>query len=105
MPICNGYLACSKINTLFSDLKMVEVESSHASDEPIKASLSLNFQDQRPLLVALSSYVDPFVQKQTHEAGFDLTMQSPLTVEQIKKVIWPALLARRQKIVHKLAMI
>jgi len=102
MPICDGYQACEQITNLFrrSDLKIEKKQTSEA-----KRSLSLSDELRRPILVALTSFVDQAVHQKTEEAGFDLTVESPLTVDHILKQLKSRVYERRENILRRFQMI
>jgi CheY-like chemotaxis protein len=71
MPITNGYEACCSILKLFKDQNLFG-----SSDNQMNWNL-------KPVIIAVSSYVNDFVIKNTREIGFDGAFMSPLMVDTI----------------------
>ena len=41
----------------------------------------------KPLMIACSAYINPEIQKEAIEAGFDIVVQAPLTDKFLKEVV------------------
>ena len=87
MPISNGYEACEKIVKLF-----------RREERKAKEVVEVEGEDETPVMVALSSFVDSQVIEQTLETGFVLTAISPMTSDYIAKRISPLIRERREAI-------
>mmetsp|Transcript_14332 Transcript_14332/g.24397 ORF Transcript_14332/g.24397 Transcript_14332/m.24397 type:complete len:139 (+) Transcript_14332:1-417(+) len=110
MPIMNGYEACSKLRSLYTDsCQLFKVEKneelqrskSHKAISslknfqieliPARKGSNQNLQSQQikdiPLLIAYSALIDESVVRSAVRSGFDVIIEAPLSVEKIKSLI------------------
>ena len=73
MPISNGYEACIKIITLYKQINIFDINTKEREPSPNGCCTSV-----KPLIVALSSYVDEPTYKESMKAGFELVYSSPI---------------------------
>ena len=82
----NGFVACQKICELYDkDEKFFEFQQKKDIWEEI---------NERPFLVACTSFVNDQIEQEAKNAGFDLVIQSPLQPETINTCIKERLKAR-----------
>ena len=126
MPISNGYDACKKINNLFTQKKKTNYlqhkripmkrHSSTSAAKSNAASMSETFLQKQnhicmedgdliPLIIALTSHIDSDVLSRTDEAGFMMSMLSPLKEKDIQRDIQPLLDERLWKFTRKVRLI
>ena len=87
MPISDGYETCCNIRNLFIR------ENLFKKDESIDCFLvdEVPLIHYLPVIVALSSLINTRIKDKTKEAGFVLSLQSPLHAKTIEKEIEPLL--------------
>ena len=81
MPVMDGFECASKIISHYSSQELF----NHKEKEDC------------PLLIACSAMINAQVEKKASESGFDMCIQSPLTMDIIKQKILPALQQRSEK--------
>jgi len=77
MPICDGYQACIQISQMFSSPGRRGDDTNKKLEPKIRRSKSLlafDEEDRKPLIVALTSFVDSHIEQRALEAGFDMTL-------------------------------
>ena len=96
MPISDGYETCKNIIKFFKCKGIFKIEASQVSN--LSNSNGLSLMHFQPVIVALSSLITRDIDKRTIEAGFDLTLQSPLHANTIHSKIEPLLKQRKDNI-------
>lgn len=81
MPVMDGFECASKIIAHYSSQELF----NHKEKEDC------------PLLIACSAMINAQVEKRAKESGFDMCIQSPLTMDLILKKILPAVQQRSEK--------
>ena len=85
MPVMNGYECAAKIKTHYEE-----------SQGLFNFDISQN-EHQCPILVACSALVTPVIKKKTLECGFDMCVQSPISVDFISRNILPRIKLRKEE--------
>mmetsp|Transcript_3495 Transcript_3495/g.5949 ORF Transcript_3495/g.5949 Transcript_3495/m.5949 type:complete len:175 (+) Transcript_3495:2832-3356(+) len=128
MPILNGHEACTKIRQLMVDQGYInyqqqasaagqshQISSAPGSREPILPRQRQGLLNQgssvalrssaRPLMIALSGFVNDETREETRKSGFDSTLMAPLKFQQIAEDIVPSLLQIQKRMVKRLSVI
>lgn len=97
MPISDGYETCKNITKYFHCEGIFKLYQSHNSDHSSSnGATEMSLKHYKPVIVALSSFVNDQVQQKTSKAGFDLTLQGPLHINTLKSEIMPLLIKRKE---------
>ena len=83
MPISDGYEACTKINQMYDETRLLQNQGENANVCLIR--------DLKPLLFACTGddVNSPFVKANIEAAGFDEALTNPLTSPYIKETVIP----------------
>lgn len=72
MPVTDGFEACRQILLVHKSKKRLSISEFLSPKKSTK-----------PLIVAVSGYVDQIVEQKAKSAGFRMVFESPLSVDQI----------------------
>jgi CheY-like chemotaxis protein len=90
MPVMNGYQCAKKIIARYAPQQSLFIAAEK--------------EKQCPLLIAYSALITDDIEKKCKEHGFDLCLQSPITIQMINEKVIPLMLERtgskKQKIQH-----
>lgn len=83
MPISDGYEACTKINQMYDETRLLQNQGENENVCLIK--------DLKPLLFACTGddVNSPLVKANIEAAGFDKALTNPLTSPYIKETVIP----------------
>lgn len=87
MPVCDGYSACQQIKMQFENKNIPAIKKG------VEAGV---LSDYMPIIVAVSGYIDEKAEKKIAEVEFNGFFQAPLSVEDIKEMIMPDILKRKE---------
>ena len=86
MPIYDGFEACRKINQMYEEKNLLELQEENATEGLVK--------HLKPLLFACTgdNVEDPEMKRSLDAAGFDEALTNPLTTSYIKDKMIPMLI-------------
>ena len=86
MPIMDGYEACHKINKMYDEYKLLELQEENSPEGLVK--------DLKPLLFACTGddIDNVSIHRKLEKAGFDEALTNPLTSPYIKDKMIPNLI-------------